>query len=479
MKSSLPMVVLCLTAVFAASCMKVQPYHPVPLTPAATAASLQARTLSNPGLEKFIEQNLGRKLNPGPTKSWSLKMLTLAGIYYSPALQQARARVSAAKAAIVTAGEKPNPTFRLRPGIPSPYLYTMDLLFNIQTAGRRRIKVEQAKDLTVAARLNLAQATWKVTSNVRAALVGYFAATREVGLLRLKQRLQTRRVMLLQQRFQAGDISRPRVVNARLALLQTHVSIEAAEGRIPETRAAVAAAVGVPVAALKGIRFIWPDFSRPLSARSISYRVIQRDAVLDRLDVRKALAEYAAAQEALKLQIARQHSNILMGPGYDFNSDYFRLRYAVTLPIFNRNQGPIAQAEAQRKLAAANFLAAQTNAIARSEEALARYRDAWQQLKDTEKTLLQLEHMVIPKERRTVAAGEAGRLALNAVLLERPGMAQAWLTALGQAQSALGALEDAVERPLEPDEIVTDPGLAPHKHARQESGPAGIHKRKP
>lgn len=469
MKSALLLTIVCLLALFSAGCMKAQHYHAVPLSPSATAASLQARTLSNPALEKFLQKNLGHKLNLWPAKSWNLKMLTLAAIYYSPALQQARAQLSAARAAIITAGERPNPVFHLQPGIPNPYLFALNFLFPVQTAGKRKLMVEQAKDLTLAARLNLAQATWKVCSNVRAALVSYFLATRQSGLLQLQQRLEIRRVALLRQRFMAGEISRPRVENARLTLLKTRVAIETAEGRIPETRAAVAAAVGVSVAALKDVQLVWPDFSRPPSAKSISPQLIQHDAVLNRLDVRKALAKYAAAQAALQLQIAKQHPNFQIGPGYDFEegNNYFTLGYSVALPVFNRNRGPIAQAVALRKEAAAAFLATQANAIAQSEEALARYRDAWRQLKGREKVLVQLGHVVIPKERRTVAAGEAGRLALNAVLLQRPGMAETWLTALGRTQAALGALEDAVQRPLEPDEVVLPGFVASHNSRKR------------
>ena len=462
MKSSLLAVAFCFLAVFSTGCIKVQHYHAVPLSPSASAASLQLRTLSNPDLKAFLEQDLRHKLNPWPAKSWNLKMLTLAALYYSPVLEQARAQVSGAKAAVVTAGARPNPTFQLRPGIPSPYLYSLDLLFSIQTAGKRKIMVEQAKDLTTAARLNLAQATWQVCSNARAALVSYFLATRQLGLLHAEQNLQTRRVMLLSQRLKAGEIARPVVDNARLSLLQTQVAIGAAEGRIPESRAVLAAAIGVPVTALKGVQFVWLGFERPPSAQSISSRHIQRDAVLNRLDVRKALAEYAATQAALQLQIAKQHSDVLIGPGYNLSSDYFRLRYAVTLPIFNRNQGPIAEAEAQRKAAAAAFLATQANAIARSEEALARYQGALRELNGTDEALRQLEHVVVPVQRRSVAAGEADQLALNAVLLQRPALAQAWLTALGRAQSALGALEDAVQRPLDPDEVSLPGPVAPH-----------------
>ncbi len=470
MKSIVLFTLVCLVVIPLAGCMKIERYDPGALVPSRTAASLESRTLSSPAVERILEKGLGHNLHSWPEQSWNLKMLTLAAIYYSPALEQARSQVSAAKAQIVTAGERPNPTFRLRPGIPSPYLYAVDLLFKIRTAGKRKIAVEQARDLTAAARLNLAETAWQVCSNVRAALVNYFVAAREAGLLQAQERLQSHRVALLRQRLAAGEISRPLVSNARLLLLQTHMRVETAEGRIPEARAALAASIGVPVTALRGIHLVWPGFTRPPSAHSISSKQIQRDAVLNRLDVRKALAEYAAAQKALQLQIARQHSNILIGPGYNLNSDYFRLRYAVTLPLFNHNQGPIAQAEAQRKAAAAAFLSTQADAIAESEEALAGYRSAWRNWNASEQALMQLERGVIPKERGRVAAGEAGRLALNAVLMQRPAMAQTWLTALGRTQTALGALEDAVERPLAPDEIMFRTQSSIHAEAASGGG---------
>jgi len=455
MKIKYSVLLVIILALFSAACIKVQHYQPVPLSAKAGAARLEARTLSNSPLRKFLQKNLGRKLNPWPPRSWDLRMLALAALYYSPALRQARAQVSEAKAAEVTAGERPNPTFHLQPGIPSPYLLGLNFLFSIRRAGRRKIMVKQARALATAARLKLASAAWKVRSNVRTAMVSYFLARRKLDLLRAQQGLKDRRVILLRQQFAAGEISRPMVANANLSALKTQVAIEAAQGQIPDTRAALAAAVGVPVAALQGVHFVWRDFAHPPDSRSFSAKEIQRDAVLNRLDVHVALAEYAAAQDALQLQIARQHPNFQIGPGYDFEegSNYFTVGYSVKLPVFNRNQGPIAQAEAQRNAAAAAFLVTQANAIAQSEEALAGYRGAMRELNGTESELRQLEHVVVPKERRMVAAGEAAQLALNTVLLQRPALAQAWLGALGRTQKALGALEDAVQRPLKPDEL--------------------------
>jgi len=438
-----------------AGCAPVRRYHPVPISPAATAASLQARSVLAPPVRQFIQENVGHDVNPWPPRAWNLRMLTLAAFYFSPVLAEARAEISAAQAGIVTAGARPNPTFSLQPGMPSPYLFALSFLVPIETAGKRRIRVEQAKDIAREARLTLAEAAWQVRSGVRKELVRYFLATRQLRLLRLQQRLEVLHAALLEQRLAAGEISRPRVDNARLLLLNARVAVEAAEGRVPEARAALAAAVGVPVAGLGGIKLAWPGFDDPPGTKLISRQLIQSDAVLNRLDVRGALAAYAASEAALQLEIAKQYPNFHIGPGYQFEEthNYFTLGYSVTLPIFNRNQGPIAEAEARRKEAAEAFLATQARAIADGEESLARYRASMRVLDGTEKALGQLERVVIPKERRVVAIGQADRLALNAVLLERPALGQAWLAALGRAQSALGALEDAVERPLESGDI--------------------------
>src|SRR6202790_2661995 len=102
---------------------------------------------------------------------------------------------------------------------------------------------------------------------------------------------------------------------------------------------------------------------------------MQRDAVVNRLDVRRSLAQYAAAEDDLQLEIAKQYPDVQIGPGYTYEekNNFFTLGVSTTLPIFNRNQGPIAEAEARRKEAAASFLEKQAQVIAAVERALAVY----------------------------------------------------------------------------------------------------------
>lgn len=438
-----------------AGCAPVQRYRPAPISPPEIAAGFTARTLLDPGLKSFVERNTGHALSAWPPRTWDLRLLTLAAFYFHPSLAAARARVAVAEAAIVTAGARPNPTISLMPGIPSPYLMGFDFEIPIETAGKRQYRKDEARHQAAAAQLDLAETAWKVRSGVRAALLDHVTAVRSLALLRLKQQTQSQQVKLLGQRLEVGDIARPELESSRLELLNTQVALHAAEGRVDVTEATLAAVMGIPAAALQGIELSWADFEQPPSAESISPALVQREAVLNRLDVRRALAQYAAAESALQLEIARQHPDIQIGPGYQYEerNNFFTVGASATLPIFNRNQGPIAEAEARRQEAAAQFLATQAQAIGQSEAALGRYRAALQELSAARDRLTKVQGEREEMSRRAVQLGESDRLSLNAVQLGRSAVAQVWFAALVKAQGALGQLEDAVERPLDPNDI--------------------------
>jgi outer membrane protein, heavy metal efflux system len=439
-------------------------YQPAAISPAETAARLEARSLLDPGLKQFLEKNLGSPLTEWPPSTWDLPKLALAALYFNPAMDAARARAAAAEAAIVTAGARPNPTVSLGPGIPAPYLMAFDFEVPVETAGKRGYRVEQAKHLSEAARLDLADTAWKVRGGVRAALVDYFAATRQVDLLRAEENMRSRQVDLVTERLEAGEIARPDWEAVRLALVDNRVALRAAEGHVAETRTALAAAIGVPAAALSGIELSWPDFQELRIQETLSAASIQRDAVLNRLDVRRALEDYAASESALQLEIARQHPDVQIGPGYQFeeSDNFFVLGLSAMLPIFNRNQGPIAEAEARRQEAAATFLAAQAQVIAQSEAALASYQTALGQLRQVDESLRKVQQERLQIAQQALRVGESDSLELNAVALESSAIAQTRFTAVIQARRALGELEDAVQRPLEAGDL---PPLSPQSPA--------------
>ena len=450
------------------ACAPAVRYHPTPIAPAVSAERLERRTLDDPGLRQFIEKNLGHAVSAWPQQAWGLRSLTLAAYYFNPQMQIARAQAEEARAAITTAAARPNPVVSVAPGIPSPYLLGLDLLFTWRRAGRRKLMVEQAEDLNTAARYAVAATAWKVRSGLRTAYLNYFMALRQQELLAHEVQLHSMQVRLLSARFKVGYVARTDVLGAQQSLLSSRVELRRAEGRISETRAALAGAIGIPVATLQGVKFSWNAFDHPPGPAAVSPQQIQREAVLNRLDVRQALAQYQAAQAALQLEIARQHPNFTLGPGYQFEEthSYFTLTFSSIVPVFNRNQGPIAEAEARRKEAAARFLATQSNAIAESEQALAQYHAAVAELQEARRSLAEVRNVQEPMALQQVKFGESGQIFLTSIRLQGAAAVAAQLAAMEHLQAAMGQLEDAVQRPLEPGEASV-PDYKPEKQGKE------------
>ena len=441
-----------LAAITLAGCA-ARKYQAAPIVPEDSALKLESRTLADSGLKGFVEQNLGHSWSP-PT--WDVNTLTLAGLYFNPEIESARAQVEAASAAVISARARPNPTLSLAPGIPSPYLFGLDFAVPIETHGKRAIRTAQAQTLSESAKVALATTEWKVRSRVRQAFVNVLIAEQRLQLLRSQNGVLMNQVQLLQKRLTAGEIPRPELDIVRVTILNAELGQQQAEGQIATARASLASAIGVPAAALENAQFSWPDFQDPPAPESFSPQQIQREAVVDRLDIRGALLQYAAAEQALRLEIARQYPDFTIGPGYQLeeHNNFFTIGFSTVLPIFNRNQGPIAEAEAARKKAAADFLAVQAQGIAETDAALAAYRSPFAEFQDAKNALVVLQTERTAMQRRSVAVGESDQLALNGSLLEDSTAALAELDALGRVQTALGALEDAVQRPLQGDFLI-------------------------
>lgn len=85
-------------------------YHPLPVSLPTLARTLEGRSLNDAALRAWMQDAAGFHPPVWPLRSWNLRDLTLAAFYFNPALKVARARVAEADAAIITAGQKPNPS---------------------------------------------------------------------------------------------------------------------------------------------------------------------------------------------------------------------------------------------------------------------------------------------------------------------------------------------------------------------------------
>ncbi|MFA7002825.1 MAG: TolC family protein [Verrucomicrobiia bacterium] len=443
--------VVVLLAGFLAGCASFQDK---PLSTVRVAADFESRTLADPGLRTFLETNLHRKLSAWPSPSWDFSRLVLAAFYYHPDLDVARARWAMATAGKVTAGQRPNPTVSVSPAyntttaIPSPWLVTASLDIPIETAGKRGYRIAQATHLSEAARLNIATAAWQVRSRVRSRLLEFYAATRNEELLRQQEAAQAQVVKLLKVQFDAGAVSPFEVTQAQIAQHNASLALNEAQRQRAEGRVALADALGVPVRALDGVTISFADLDGKPGANLASADA-RRQAMLGRADIRSALAEYAASQSALQLEIAKQYPDVHLGPGYEYDQgdNKWSLGLSVELPALNQNQGGIAEAKGRREEAAARFIALQARVVGEIDRALAGFDAALKKAAIAE-ALLADQRRQRQTAQRMFEAGEMARLALAAAELEIFTTELSRLDAVVKAQQALGALEDAVQQPL-------------------------------
>jgi len=438
-------------------------YTPAPLSPQETAAAIQARSLDDPRLRKFVAVALAGESKPAPWGEtgepfpWNLTTLTLAAVYYHPSLDIARSKLAEARAAVMTARQIPNPSLSFEelsyaPGLPAGSAWTVVPLINflIETAGKRGYRTKEANALVEAARADLATASWQVRGGVRKALLDLWAAQNRLALLRKRLDLQNELVGLLEHRLAAGEVSALDVAVERNSRNQSALQLQDLTRQAVEAESELASALGIPLKALDGVRLSFDAFEKPEEpSLEAAPGNLRDEALLHRSDVQALLSEYAAAESRLALQVANQYPNITLSPGYAYvaGQHQYWLLPAAELPVFNQNQGPIAEAKARRDEAAARFIALQTQVIGQIDAGWARYRAVHHARKAAEALLAdarEREHRIL----RSFQAGEVDRPSLLVAEIERLNAEQSRLDTIVQNHEALGALEDALQHPF-------------------------------
>jgi cobalt-zinc-cadmium efflux system outer membrane protein len=444
-------VCLAFVALMAAGCVR---FHSKPLSPPRALDDFEARRLDSPEITGFYGAH--PEIGTWPPAAWDLRTLTLAALYYHPALDVVRAQWGAAQAGRITAGERPNPTGNFLLGYNSttpvseitPWIPEGVLDIPIETAGKRGYRVAQARHLSEAARWNIVSAAWGVRSGLRRAYIDFFAARENESLLEALRSIQAEILKILEAQLEAGEAALYDVTQARISLDGSRLAaLEAAKQRA-QAQVRLAGAIGLAPGAISGISV---SFDGLFEVRAdLPASEARRRALLGRADILSSLSEYEASQSALQLEIAKQYPDLNIGAGYqlDQTNSKWTLSLGLVLPIINRNRGQIAEAEARRREAGARFLELQARVIEEIDTAAAAARAAV----DKAKTAAELRESLKKREEASgvrYGLGEISRLELLSLQLEIATSDLARLGAVVDAQRAVGDLENAIQSPLE------------------------------
>jgi len=429
-------------------------YKPQPLDPAASLNRFEARSLADAGLRDFLAQNGHPLSGESGAGEWDLEQLTLAAFYFSPSLDAARADLAVARAGTQTARAWQNPSFAFTPGYNvdaaagvTPWIlgYTLNLPLEI---GLRKPRIDAAAHREESGRLALASVAWSVRSSLRNALIELRAAQNAAAAWGAQKTSLTGAGALLEQQVRAGEISPVEAAPDRIALARVELDLSDNEHAAHAALLRIAEIIGVPSGALDGMRFAWEkiehaDPSLPPANEARLWAATNHPALA------AALAAYAETESALQLEIRRQYPQFSIGPGFELDQGEgkWSLSLGLTLPIFDRNKGPIAAALAQRDAQAARFLELQNRIMADVDRALAAMQSAARDVA-TARQMRETAAQLTRARAAQVAAGDISRVELARTEIELADAMRAELDASKRAALAAAAFEDAVRRPL-------------------------------
>ena len=432
-------------------------YSPRPVDLGQRAAELQQRRIDDTALAARIGALHSLHISRWPPVTYGPEELFAAAVVLNPNLGEARAKLAASLAAVRTARELPNPTlvtafdkYQNAQADTSPWAWSLSLDVPLNALFNRPLQVALADAGVRAARLDYAALLWSTRSAVRGALRELLFARRLQELNASLLEAEARIVGAWQHRREAGEAAPAEFQQATLLQMQAQRDAASLAARVAAAETALARAIGVSTQAVATLPLAWPDV---LSPRAPADLAAQRTrALLSRSEIERALSDYDAAERKLQLQIRQQYPQISAGPAYSYDQGLRRLGIGATvsLPLFNRNQGPIAEAEAQRDVAGRHVESVQAGVLSDIDGAAAALTRALEAL-ERARAQQALSEQLAAQAEAAFEAGSEDRIGQMGARYAAIVAAQNSLDAAAHAQDARAALEDALQSPLDAD----------------------------
>jgi outer membrane protein, heavy metal efflux system len=455
----------CVAAGLAAALSACVHYVPRPRAPARVVTDFSGRSLQDPGLREALDKALAARSADWPRKQWDRADLLFAMLYFNDSLAEGRTAVDVSTAARKTAREYPNPSIELEgeyanqhDGSPL-WLWGVATEWLVDFGVRRGMRISVA-DLTERQALyDFAELAWRTRAALRSALADTLLAQREVTLLESVRADRDSQLEMARRQLEVGAAARGELDRLVSDALLDEQRLNDARRRASAAQSALAAAVGVSVQALERVHLSWADLENPPDIPQDRLDQARQEALLERGDVRSAVTAYGVAEAALRLEVSKQYPDVAVGPAYQWDHGVKRLQFNLflTLPLLNRNQGAIAQAEAQRAQAGAKLEATVAAAFAQIDEGIRQWHLARARLAEAHSGIYVTAQRIYSEVERGFAAGANDRTELVAARIARTLAELQVLEAVRGAQEALAGLEDAMRRPLEGPELSLDP----------------------
>ena len=292
----------------------------------------------------------------------------------NPQAAAARALVDIAEADRRDARLRPNPAVSVesesyplfessRPSFIDGQELTIRFDQEIETAGRRRLRTEVASAGVAAANLTARDRFRQLELAVRRAYLQLALAQADADVARTSLDEIDRVLTVGRERVNVGEAPRSEVSRLEVERLRFAEDAFSADLALRNARAALLTMLGasdLTHAVEAADPLIPPSGSAVVAISAGASAPPHQPLAIDlRPDLLAAREELRRAETETRLQRALRSPNITVGGGYrrDFGADGFVFGVTVPLPLWNRNQGGVARAAAERQLAASDLAA--------------------------------------------------------------------------------------------------------------------------
>ncbi len=398
---------------------------------------------------------------------WTLDQFTVAAWVLRTDVAEARLEVQTALADAAAAGRPTFPSFSVLPeyvtngaAAVNPWTVTLAAGWTIEGGGKRARRADAGRAAVDVASARLGELLWAVRTEVRAAWIDLAAVEAGAAAAREEASLRSDFAEWVDAQVRFGAAARPALFIAEAEAASAQGAADAAESEVSAARGRLGRALTLPVEAFAAMPLAAPDFAQLPPADGLDRGELYDRALFGRLDLRRALAEYTAAESALSLELARQYPDLVLGPGVGYDRGDHKLVFGLGLnlpdPVAQRHV--IASAVVARSRAALAVERLQSVALAEVSAALADYRAAQPALARAAASVLDRAETRGAVERRR-ALGGADRGDLLAARLLEVADQRILLAARRAAAEAEGRLELAIERPIWPSSALSTAAL--------------------
>jgi outer membrane protein, heavy metal efflux system len=393
-----------------------------------------------------------------PARAPDLAEFLAAAVASSPTLKQAAAEVAAARGAAIQAGLYPNPTAGYQGDqIGSGHSAGQQGAFLSQTiVTHGKLALAQAAALAEVSRAEAAlyQAQSDLAAQVRARYYALMTATEAVRIADEMARTAEALAERLQKLLESGQPVAPHeVAQARALAAVARGELVQARNR----RVAAATQLATIVGAVDTSSLPAPAIDRPPPAYSFDRL---RDRILaEHSELRAAAAQVQRAKFQLELARVQPKPNVethtYVQYDYQNQTPQFGVQLGVALPVFDRNQGNIAQAEANFARASFEVARVRLDLTQRLAEAYERYSSNRRLLDQYRKEILPQQLQAFDGLKKRFEQ-EPGKVSFTDVVLAQQTLAQTYqgyLNVLSAAWQAVAELSRLAQTDAPGDEV--------------------------